>query len=110
MPPLTTAVDSGFLSSYGFFKYYGVYRTRLIDIARQTYRGLATRSGFLPEQIDCVRHLELALCGDTAFADIISDLCSLGGVPVPKDPFWIDFFAGPVARHLLDQEWQEITK
>jgi hypothetical protein len=110
MPSLSTAVDSGFLSSYGFFKHYDTYRDRLIAIARQTYRLLATLSGLVPERLDCAPHLELALLGDTTFADIIADICAAGGVPGSKDSFWVDFFAGPVARHLLSQEWPEITK
>lgn len=110
MASLTTAVDSGFLTSYGFFKYYGNYRDRLIAIAQQTYRLLVKMTGILPDKIDCAPFLELALLGDTTFADIVEDLCTLGGVPGPKDRFWVDFFAQPVARSVLDQEWPEVMK
>jgi hypothetical protein len=110
MPPLTTAVDSGFLSSYGFFKVYDVYRDRLIAIAQQTYRLLVKISGLLPDRTECASFLEMALLGDTTFADIVEDLCSRGNVPGPKDRFWVDFFAQPVARNLLDQEWSKIIK
>jgi hypothetical protein len=102
-------VDHQFLQTHGFYDFYDKYRDRLVRIAGGTYARMKTRSGIGPFPIDCEVHIETALISSNVFANIIIDLCTKINFPNPRDPFWPEFFAGPVARYVTDREWQQIA-
>lgn len=104
-----TANDHVFLNSHGFLRLYHQYRDRLLDIARGTYQRMKKASGISPLPEDCEILLEVALIGSTVFADIVVDVCTFINFPNPKDAFWPDFFAGPVARYVTAYEWNAIV-
>ncbi len=107
MPWSTT--DSIFLQTHGFFNVYDSYRDRLLVIAKEIYQRLKARSGISPDPFIFETFLEAALIRSGVFADIVADLCVKINFPGPRDPFWPDFFAGPIARFVTDREWPDIS-
>jgi hypothetical protein len=101
--------DYSFLSTHGFFKHYANYRNRLVDLAQQSYADLHQTSRLSPQPYDLSLVLEVDLVVSVVFIDLVSDLCATIRFPNPRDPFWPDFFAGPVARWLVDNEWHYIV-
>jgi hypothetical protein len=104
-----SAIDHVFLTSYGFVDAYPRYRGRLLALARGTYQRMKSRSGITPLPEDCEVVVEVALMGSVIFADIVIDVCRRINFPNPKDPYWPQFFAGPVARYVTAYEWQDIV-
>jgi hypothetical protein len=104
-----SAVDHIFLDSHGFITTYPKYQPRLVTIARGIYQRLNSISGIapLPDGFEFV--LELVLPSSVVFADIVTDLCRTIGFPNPKDLYWPQYFAGPVARYVTAYEWQDIS-
>jgi hypothetical protein len=102
-------VDHQLLQTHGFLDLYDKYRDRLLTIASGTYERLKKRSGIPPPPDYCEVHIEIALVSSNVFANIIVDLCSRINFPNPRDPYWLDFFAGAVARYVTDREWPDIA-
>jgi hypothetical protein len=101
--------DWSFLTSYGFFSHYQTFRERLLAIGRATYKFLRETSGIRPDRLDCEIDVEEALVHSTVFVDIMIDLSRNTNLPEHTDPYWVDYFAGPIARFVVDSEWQEIS-
>jgi hypothetical protein len=106
---VASASDYSFLSNHGFFKHYSAYQKRLIDLAQQSYADLHQISRLSPQPYDLSLVLEVDLIVSVVFIDLVSDLCATIRFPNPRDPYWPDFFAGPVARWLVDNEWHYIV-
>jgi hypothetical protein len=102
-------VDYGFLQAHEFLRFYPNYRDRLLPIAKRIYQALSGPSSMNPSALECEIHMEVALLGSTVFADIVAELCATIKLPGPTDSFWRDYFAGPVARYVVEQEWHEIS-
>ena len=101
--------DRGFLISYGFVGLYNKYRDRLVTLAKGTFQYMRTKSGLMPDEQDLITQLEAVLTLSTVFADIIADLAVQVNLPGPTDPFWPEYFAGPVSNLVVDSEWQDIV-
>ena len=99
---LATANDYAYLSGWNFFKYLHQYRQGFVDIGRAVFQYLAS-SGQNPLLSDCERLFTLALVTSRLFAGLALTN------NLPQDPVLQLSFAGPIARLLLDQEWQDIS-
>lgn len=102
-------IDESFLRTHGFLKLYDTYRVRLLRIAKGTHQIIEKISSLAPNPDEVELFLEFVLTGSSVFGEIVVDLCASIGFPNPKDPYWPEFFAGPVARYVTDREWQEIA-
>jgi hypothetical protein len=99
---LATANDYLYLSGWDFFKFFGKYRPSFIDIGKAVFKFLAG-SGRNPLPHECERLFTVALLGSRVFAGLAQ------ANNLPQDPVLQFSFAGPIARLLLDQEWQDIS-
>ena len=104
-----SASDHAFLQTHDFYKYYDAYRDRLLVIAKQNFNQLKILSQLAPSSVICELALEVALTGSTVFADIVIDHCQAISYPAPQDPYWCQYFAGPIARYVTSLEWTDIT-
>lgn len=102
-------VDDSFLRSHGFINLYPTYRTRLLKIAKDTHATFKAISALPPNAAEIEVLLEFVLTGASVFAQIVADLCRNTKLPNPQDPYWPEFFAGPVARYVTDKEWSDIV-
>jgi hypothetical protein len=105
--------DYSFLASHDFFVHFNKpstgYRTRLIQLAKESFEDLKRVSKTSPLPFDVALALEyIDLPASNVFSDLIADLSAKVGLPNPNDPYWSDFFAGPIARFIVDNEWDEI--
>lgn len=105
--------DYSFLQTHGFFGQYldpsSGYQRRLIELARESFQDLKQVSNIIPQESEFALILEVDLIGSFVFKDLVVELCTKINFPGPNDPYWPDFFAGPVARFLVDNEWDEIV-
>ena len=102
--------DYGVLTRHKFFpQRYSVYQKRLIELAKQSYLNLTQLTNILPQQSDFAPILEMDLVGSVVFVDLVVDVCVAINFPNSADPYWPDFFAGPVARFMVDNDWDEIV-
>src|SRR5579863_4665657 len=99
---LATANDYAYLSGWNFFKHFKTYRDPLIQIGKAVFRYLAS-SGRSPLPAECEPMFTLAVVTSRVFADLAK------ANNIPKDSTLYLSFAGPVARLLLDQDWQDIS-
>ena len=99
---LATANDYVYLSGWNFFKYFSNYRGPFLNIGKAVFQYLAS-SGRKPLPSDCERPFTAALVTSRAFASLAQ------ANNLPQDPLLNLSFAGPIARILLDQEWQDIS-
>lgn len=105
----SSPADISFLTTHGFIPIYGTYRNRLLTIAKEIFRRMKVSSRLTPDQLDVAFQLEVALKASSVFTDIIADLLTKTKFPGPKDPFWPEYFAEPVANFVVDTEWQGIA-
>jgi len=102
-------IDDSFLRTHGFLDRYNIYRDRLIIIAKGTYEAIKKISWLAPNSGEVEIFLEFVLTGSRVFAEVVADVCANIKFPNPRDPFWPEFFAGPVARYVTDREWHDIV-
>jgi hypothetical protein len=102
-------VDDTFLRTHGFLNLYVKYQARLLKFAKGTHETFQRISTLSPNPDEIEILLEFVLTGSGVFAEIVVDLCQNISFPNPKDPYWPEFFAGPVARYVTDREWQDIV-
>jgi hypothetical protein len=102
-------VDDTFLRTHGFVNMYGKYQARLLKLAKSTHETFKRISTLAPNPSEIEILLEFVLTGSGVFAEIVVDLCGNINFQNPKDPYWPEFFAGPVARYVTDREWQDVV-
>jgi hypothetical protein len=102
-------IDDTFLRTHGFLNLYSNYRARLLKVAKGTHQTIKKMSNLAPNPSEIEIFLEFVLTGSGVFAEVIVDLCATINFPNPRDPYWTEFFAGPVARYVTDREWQDIV-
>lgn len=104
--------DYGFLQAHEFFgQYFDIatgFQKRLIQLAKESFQDLKQVSNLDPEPIEVAVGLEIDLTGSVVFKDLVVALCKHINFPNPDDSYWPEFFAGPVARFLVDNEWDDI--
>jgi hypothetical protein len=100
---LLTYVDHQSLSSWNFLVDYQKRRVGLINAARGAYAATTQLLGSQPSPAECVEALAAALLMTKPFADIIQNKLHV-------NPSLHLTLARQMARLMLDNEWNEITR